>query len=186
MEPTIDSAAEKLDEAFFYGDAMGFRGEFDRTQLVAARLLGEAGGLTDGVLIDRLLGLGIRTETLAALALVPLVEVAWADGQMHPKERDAVLAGAESSGISPESASYRLLSIWTRERPQPGLEEAWRQFVRAALEQLDPRERASFRVNVMGRARAVAEAAGGILGLTSKVSKSESEVLERLGSAFSE
>ncbi len=183
-DPTIKAAEERLDETFFQGDAKDLRGAFDREQLVAVRLLEEAGRLSDPGLVDRLLGLGIRAETLAALALVPLVEVAWADGRMHQRERDAVLAAVESSGIPPESASYRLLRIWTQERPQPDLEQAWSEFIRATLEQLDGHERTSFRTNVMGRARAVAEAAGGLLGLTSKVSRSENEVLDRLRSVF--
>ena len=185
-ERTIDGAAQKLDEAFFQGDAAELRDSFDPAQADSAWRLGMAGELDDDELVDRLLGLGIRVETLAALALVPLIEVAWADGHMHPKERDAVLVGAESSGIPPESTSYRLLRIWTYERPQPALQDAWREFIRATLEQLDAAERVSFRVNLMGRARAVAEAAGGILGLTSKVSESERDMLEHLASVFDE
>ena len=38
--------------------------------------------------------------------------------------------------------------------------------------------------DLLGRARTVAEAAGGILGLGSKVSKSEQAMLEELAHAF--
>src|SRR3982074_829539 len=48
-------------------------------------------GITNKKTIDGLIGLGIRPEIVSALAIVPLVEVAWADGSLDAKERQAVL-----------------------------------------------------------------------------------------------
>jgi hypothetical protein len=49
---------------------------------------------------------------------------------------------------------------------------------------LDPQARQRLRDEVMGRARAVAEAAGGFLGLGRKVSAAEEAVLRELAQAF--
>lgn len=173
-------------EAVFYRS--GSEGEREKIRLAAdereaSAALAEASGISDPEVLTRLADLGIRAETLAALTLIPLIEVAWADGVMEPKERTAVLAGAESSGIAPDSTSYGLLALWTLEQPPPDLVAAWSGFIAALCAELDPAERDQLRENVMGRAREVAEAAGGFLGLGS-VSKQEQRVLDELAERF--
>ena len=65
-------------------------------------------GLTDPDLLNLLLELGIDSETLAALTLVPLVEMAWADGSISAHERVAVLEAATLIGVVRESENYLL------------------------------------------------------------------------------
>jgi len=50
-------------------------------------------GIRDAQVLQKLLKLDIRAEPAVSFALVPLVAVAWADGQIDAKERRAVLAG---------------------------------------------------------------------------------------------
>ena len=50
--------------------------------------------LDDDEILERMLELDLEPETLIALGLVPLVEVAWADGSIQTRERDAVLRAA--------------------------------------------------------------------------------------------
>src|SRR5580765_202436 len=52
--------------------------------------LAKASGINQPEVLDKLLALGIKAETVAALSFVPLLEVAWADGSIDPKERAAV------------------------------------------------------------------------------------------------
>ena len=85
-----------------------------------------------------LLALEIDSETLAALTLIPLVEVAWADGSIAQQERDAILEAAASVGITPESESYFLLGNWLKKAPPAGLLEAWESYVAALSETLTP------------------------------------------------
>ena len=72
--------------------------------------IGEASGIRDEAVLDKLVELGIGAETLTAMTLVPLVEVAWADGQMDAKERHAILKGAEAQGIGAGTPSGMLLA----------------------------------------------------------------------------
>jgi hypothetical protein len=174
-----------LENAFYRKPA-----ESDRERLRDARskeaaqaLLRRASGITDGAILSRLEGLGIGPETLAALTLIPLVEVAWADGRMEEKERHAVLSGAESMGIPKESPSHQLLRGWLEERPGPDLGRAWSEFIEAVCRELSVESRIRLRENVVGRARKVAEAAGGFLGLGS-ISRKEELVLAELEQAF--
>jgi hypothetical protein len=115
--------------------------------------------------------------------MIPIVEVAWADGEMDARERDAILVGAESVGIEPGSPSHGLLRIWTEDAPAPDLLDAWRAFIRALGGELQAEERRRLRERLVGRARSVAEAAGGILGVD-PVSPAEKDVLARLEAAF--
>ena len=63
------------------------------------KALAEVSGITDGELLAQLDQLDVSAETVAALSLVPLVAVAWADGTIDPKERNAVLAAAVALGL---------------------------------------------------------------------------------------
>jgi len=103
---------------------------------------------------------------------------------MHAKEREAVLRGAASSGITPASASYRLLELWTIERPAPEIAAIWREFISAIASSLNDRERAALRAKVIGRAWAVANAAGGFLDAKPGVSPEEHAALDALDAAF--
>jgi len=137
----------------------------------------------DPSLSETLAGLGIRTETLAALILIPLVRVAWADEHLDAEERSAVLRGAESVGIAQDSPSHALLRAWLEERPAPGVFEAWREFVTALCARLSIEGQLGLREDLLGRAREVAGAAGGFLGVRS-ISRREEAVLRDLESAF--
>ena len=58
------------------------------------RNLARVSGIRDEKVLDHLMALKIRPETLASLVLVPLVEVAWADGRLDEKEKKALLHAA--------------------------------------------------------------------------------------------
>jgi hypothetical protein len=116
--------------------------------------------------------------------VVPLVEVAWANGNVDQKERRAVMAGAEASGVTAGGPSHQLLQRWLERRPDGRLLQAWGEYIVGLCAQLDPGEKRALRDEILGRARTVAEAAGGYLGLLNKVSREEELVLEQLAKAF--
>jgi hypothetical protein len=180
----LERFARSIEAAFYKKDLDSFRAALAAEEAEAAGALGRATGIDDSDLLARLAELGIRPETLAALTLIPLIETAWADGVMHATERDAVLRGAASSGIAPASASYRLLELWTVERPAPEISAIWREFIAAIASALNDRERAALRTKVIGRAWAVANAAGGFLDASPGVSAEEHAALDSLEAAF--
>ncbi|MBZ0160816.1 MAG: hypothetical protein K8G79_11890, partial [bacterium] len=100
--------------------------------------LAKASGITKTAVLDRLMALGIRAETVTALFMVPLVEVAWADGTLDAKERRAILDRTGDSGVSRGSAEYALLEAWLDRRPDPKLLTAWTHLVQGLCEQLGP------------------------------------------------
>lgn len=186
MSELLDDRRKALEEIFFKKQEAIAR---ERVRLreeeqQARGALREATGIRDEEVLAHLAGLGIRAETLAALTLIPLVEVAWADGRMQAKEVEAVLSGAEATGVAKDSPSHELLRIWLEDRPAPDLVDAWKRFIAALCAELDGQECQRLRENVIGRAREVAAAAGGFLGLGSKISAEEEAVLTALGRAF--
>lgn len=181
----LDERRQALEEAFFrkQDEALRTRIRREREHASAREALAAHTPRADAALLDRLVELGIRVESLAALMLVPLVEVAWADGTMDPREREAVLAAAEASGVELDSPSHALLESWTTDRPPAALYESWKAYVGSLCRELSADHRWHLEEQLLGRARSVARAAGGFLGLA-KVSKPEEEVLARLEQAF--
>jgi hypothetical protein len=130
-------------------------------------------------IINALVELEVEPETLVAFSLVPLVEVAWADGVIQPKERDAIIKAAIERGVADGSPTCTLLRNWLLTKPDPRLLEVWRGYVEAVMGSLGKRSRAHLKSGTLGRARAIAEAAGGFLGVAS-ISAAEKKMLEEL------
>jgi len=142
--------------------------------------------VNDDALIDHLIELGLEPGTVLALQLVPLAAVAWADGQIEPKERDAVLKAAAAQGIAADSVAGQMLKNWLVQQPGAELMDAWKRQMRALLPLLSPKERDDIRASALERARSVADAAGGFLGLTSRISAQEKAVLAELAETLAD
>lgn len=190
MEKKTDSKVlgdrkKALEEQFFARQERELRERMHRQAAERERreALAEASGVRDPAVLDRLVALGIEPEAVTALGLVPLVQVAWADRTLHDREREAVLRAAEASGVGSDHPGREVLDGWLRERPGRELLEAWKGYAAALAESLEAPERDALRREILDRARSVAEAAGGFLGL-GKVSDAEEAVLEELATAF--
>lgn len=149
----------------------------------AREVLSKATGITNPEVLDRLIALEVRPEMATALMIVPLVEVAWADGTIDAKEREAILAQARKSNLVAGSPELALLESWLGQRPGPNLLAAWTLTVQDLAQKLEPAEIEKLKSGLVGRARGVAEASGGMLGI-GKVSSKEQAVLAKLESAF--
>jgi hypothetical protein len=149
----------------------------------AREALSKATGITKPEVLDRLIALEVRPEMATALMIVPLVEVAWADGSIDAKEREAILAQARVSNLEAGSPELALLESWLQQRPGPKLLAAWTLTIQDLVQKLEPAEIEKLKSGLVGRARGVAKASGGVLGI-GKVSSKEEAVLARLESAF--
>lgn len=184
-ERILDERKRALEESFFAQHNQRLLEELRAKDKAEKRreALAAASGITDQKILDALIGLDIDAESFAALSLVPLVVVAWADGEVADEENRAALRAAEQVGLRPGDEAYQLLEGWLLHRPDPQLLPAWRDYIGAVAAELDEGTRSHLRDEVLGRARRVAEAAGGFLGLAS-VSAEEKQVLENLETAF--
>ncbi len=146
--------------------------------------IGKILGIDDEEVIQVIIDLDMNVATLNALSLTPLVEVAWADGHMDPNEREAILKAAQENNIEKGSDSYNLLSDWLDKKPDDRLFEVWEEYIGAFCAEMKAGNRSCLQVGIIEKAWKVADAAGGFMGLTSKISKAEKKVLERLEAAF--
>lgn len=145
--------------------------------------LAKATGIHAESILDKLIELDVNVERAAAFTLIPLVEVAWADGEVQGREREAILRAAAARGLEPGSVPYQLLESWLGTKPQARLLEVWKEYTTALVATLDAGQRTALQHDLLDRARAVAEAAGGFLGL-GKISAAEAAMLSELEQAF--
>ncbi len=174
-----------LEEEFFARKDQQLREKLKATfeQEVTREKLKAETGLTDPQILDRLVALQVRGETIAAFGLYPLVEVAWADGKLDRRERDAVLEAAVTAGIARDSAGFEALEAALADGPTEAKRAVWFAYARDLAGRLDSGERRKVREDLLSRARAVAEASGGVLGVL-KISSAEQRVLDRIAEAF--
>lgn len=145
--------------------------------------LRKASGMSDDAVLDKLVHLGLTGQTIAALSLVPLIQVAWADGAIQDNERVAILQGAHGKGLEQGTPGYELLQGWLAKAPGDDLLDAWEAYIKALTAQLNDEQNRLLKNQIVGFAKMVAAAAGGFLGI-GKVSASEEKVLHRIEAAF--
>ncbi len=183
----LDDRRRALEEAFFAKQDAVLRQRLAEPAEIRARkeAYAAASGITDAAVLDSLIKLDMSPETLAAIALVPLVAVAWADGSIDSKERAAVLRAAGESGLKPGALGYAMLEKWLEAAPPAALVSSWKGYIAAMTDGMDHSGRRALQGPIMDRARAVALAAGGFLGIGMRISDVEEKVLEDLAKAFS-
>lgn len=145
--------------------------------------LAAASGIRNEAVLNKLISLQVHPEALASLALVPLVEVAWSDGSISDKEREAVLNASQQAAARQPGLDHELLKQWLTHRPAPELFTAWEAYVHGLRELLNPEETRALQEEILAHARQIAGASGGLLGIGA-VSAREKEVLDRVEAAF--
>ncbi|MBN1945587.1 MAG: hypothetical protein JW797_07910 [Bradymonadales bacterium] len=175
----------RLEEAFFLEQDQHLLAELRKEAKVkqTRQALKEVSGIDNELVLDKLIELDVRPEVVASLSLVPLIEVAWADGHADAKEKQAILEASQKVGLVKGEIDYELLSRWLDRQPGPELMTAWILFVKALCEKLSDDERAALKQEILADARAVAAASGGFLGI-GKSSRSEKLMLQQLEQAF--
>jgi hypothetical protein len=183
MKPEL--SRQTLEDMFFHEQDRRIieqREKLRRLEQTKANLK-KVSGIHDDHLLERLMALGIGPETLTTLIGIPLIEVAWADGRMDEKERQKLFEYAEKAGLRQKGLDPKIMTAWLKNKPDPALLAAWKQYVVTLCKQLDARERQALQDEVMADARTIAEAAGGILGFGA-VSAQEEAMLKTLEEAF--
>ncbi len=141
-------------------------------------------GIEDEGVLARLVDAGVSAQTLMAFNLAPLVAVAWQSGGIEATERAAVLRAASERGIAKGTPAYEMLERMLGSKPAgERMLEAWIEYARCLYADLGDEERRAVARGVVGRAREIAEVAGGFLG-AGAVSSEETAVLDRIEAAF--
>src|SRR5690554_499680 len=127
------------------------------------------------------MALGFDAETARILPLVPMIQMAWADGTISTAESDKVLELARRFGIADQSSASNFLKMLLEEQPTD-LFFSRANIVIAHLIDEDPN--GELGQNVMDWSKAVAAASGGFFGLTNPISNEEGALLEDFARLF--
>lgn len=143
---------------------------------------------SDETLRRELSELGMNEGSFRALALLPLIEVAWADREIQSGERQMILEIAEGHDLLNPSSS-QLLKSWLTVRPSP---EYFAQS-RKLLVKLAHRNQgigqdlpSDSLDSVLAFCSHVAESAGGLFGMMFTVSAPEQSALRKIAQAIEE
>ena len=131
-------------------------------------------------LLLRVMELGVTLDIAPAFLLAPLVQVAWAEGEVTEREHQTVLRLAGSRGVEESSPAHAQLLAWLRERPHDTLFDTATEVIKVGLSVLPPDEREERIKRIVQACREVAETSGGLarlLGLGSGVSGEEASLL---------
>jgi tellurite resistance protein len=135
-------------------------------------------------LLRRVVDLGLNRETGAAILLAPLVQVAWAEGEVTEREREVIFEVAASRGVARGTPVHAQLEAWLRERPSDALFETAMEVMRAGLAILPPAEREERARAIVEACKRVAEVSGGglarLLGMGSGIVREEAAVLDAI------
>lgn len=181
MSQFFDKEQQAMHDAFFMDrdqELLDFLEDQSRLQSLSSRdALRQAARIEDPAVLDMLEGLGVGAAAMTAFSLLPLVRLAWADTRISQNEFAALLKAAEEEGIAYGTASYRLLSRWLDERPSEQMIQAWTAYAQALSRELDPQSLDQLRQATIERAKRIAQASGGFLGLGEKTSHDERNAL---------
>jgi len=141
------------------------------------RELGGQVGVTDPQLIHELAELGFTPETVKLLPLIPVLEMAWAEGGVTAPERKMVIDVARARGIEAGSVADRQLAEWLDRQPTENVYQRARRLIGALFAfggrfDLTPDD-------LLKYCEAIAEASGGLFGI-GRVSSEERATLARI------
>jgi hypothetical protein len=141
--------------------------------------LSEQTAVADEEILRDLQDLGYTPETVSLLHLVPLVQMAWAEGGVSDREGELIVEAARARGIEAGTPADAQLAEWLTTRPSEQLFERNLRVIRAILESRPDAERQAGRGDLLSTATAIAEASGGVLGFRA-VSPEERALLARI------
>lgn len=141
-------------------------------------------GISDEQVLETLADLKLGGAATLVMSLYPVIAIAWADGKLDAKERTAIDEACKGIGLEQGSPAWEYLTKWLDEKPEPSWHELWSGYVKALCEKMKPDDKALLKATVLGRARTVAEASGGFLGVAFRVSDAEERVLKKLEQTF--
>jgi tellurite resistance protein len=147
----------------------------ERLDRSARELQAVASGLDtkDLSIAERVRALGFDGDSARVFDLLPLVHVAWADGEIQRSERAKILRILESRDIHPGSEAFRMVETLLEERPSDAYMQQSLAVLGDVLGGLGQRSEA-----IVDMCIDVAAASGGFLGLGKRIGAEERELIE--------
>ena len=136
-------------------------------------------GTDDQALIERLVALGLDGDVAPVLHLLPMVQVAWADGSVSVSERRTILEAVEATGVAPGSKAATFIASLLESHPSEALLNEILAIMRdiLAAKGLKP-------TSLLEACQQVAQASGGMFGLGNRISSEEADAIRKVAKAL--
>lgn len=129
---------------------------------------------------ERLVALGFDDEAQPVFDLLPLLHVAWCDGEIQAGERALILNLLQIRGVGPGKA-YTTIEALLEKRPSKAyLEES----LAVLRELIADKSHDADAETIVGLCVLLAESAGGFLGIFRRVSADERDMIQRIAKAL--
>ncbi len=148
------------------------------------RAMGEHHGVEDPEILKAFAEAGYDRDTVRILHLVPILQIAWVDGEVSKAEREEILRLAAARGVTEGSPAHARLLTWLDAPPSPEFFERTMTILARLIEVYPENEETALQGEIMTSALRVASASGGFLGLGSKVSSDEKALLAHFAETF--
>lgn len=186
----IQKPSDNEDEYFAKEDIrlrLGLKAKYVRSQAETERCLAvaEQVGSDDAEVGEALIALGFDAGNVTILPLIPLLEVAWADGSIGYKESSLILDTARKRGMLATSPAYAKLKALTEAQPDAAFFDGCNRIYGEMLRARTGPEADLEKKSTLELMTQVAEVSGGFFGLTSSVSEEERKVLSELVESLS-
>lgn len=145
--------------------------------------LAATSGLSDPALLGELEQLGFTPATAALLPLVPLIQVAWAEGDVSAAERKLIVDLARSRSIAEGSEADRQLTDWLDRQPPAHVFARATRLIQAMLASGTPAGRDLSADDLIRYCENIASASGGVFGL-GRISAEERAILTKVATAL--
>lgn len=142
--------------------------------------------MTDAELLAELHALGIDQHSYRVVLLLPLVQVAWADGQVQAQERELILRVAGQHGLL-DGAHGKVLRRWLDQAPDAESLRRGRRLLVALAHRhrgLGSELDANDLRKIQDLCVKVAQAAGGLFDSLFTVEDAEQRAMEEIAAAF--
>lgn len=130
---------------------------------------------------DEALELGFDRDTARVLPLVPLIQMAWADGDVSSAESRTVRELAKRFGLEAGSEAFDFLQLMLNERPSDLFFKRVNRVVRHLITETPENWDYGSLVELVEQ---VAEASGGFFGLTNPINSDERDLLQDFAELF--
>lgn len=138
-----------------------------------------ATGINDPEQIQELQALGFSPDTLSLLPLVPVLQVAWAEGGISTAERTMIVNLARSRDIAAGSPADVQLQEWLDEKPPEATFRKAARLIGAMLDHPAGKELQVSADDLIKYCEQIAHASGGLFGI-GKVSAEEKAALQQI------
>jgi hypothetical protein len=145
----------------------------------ARKALESETGIHDPAMLEELQQLGFTPDTIALLPLVPLLQVAWAEGGVSTAERAAICSLARTRGIAAGTAADHQLTQWLDMRPSADTFGKAMRLIAAMVEHPSEGHADITAEDLMKYCEQIAHASGGLFGIGS-VSAEEQAAMQQI------